>query len=61
LARAIHTAIEMSPEEQEERMRRMRAQVREHNVYRWAGSLISELAEIRLTCAELPEEVKAIA
>jgi len=35
LARAIHTAL------------RMRVVVREHNVYRWAGRLIGELAGIR--------------
>jgi len=26
----------------------MRALVKEHNVYRWAGNLIGELAEVRL-------------
>jgi hypothetical protein len=29
-------------------MGRMREQVREHNVYRWAGDLIGELTGIRL-------------
>ena len=48
LARAIHTALEMSPEDARLRMRRMRTVVKEHNVYRWAASLISELAAIRL-------------
>jgi trehalose 6-phosphate synthase len=67
LARAIHTALEMSPEERKARIQRMRAVVKEHNVYRWAGSLIGELAGIRLETAEtgaantapagLPEEV----
>jgi len=33
-------------------MQRMRKQVREHNVYRWAGSLIGELCEVRLDVAE---------
>ena len=33
-------------------MQRMRALVKEHNVYRWAGSLIGELAGIRLETAE---------
>ncbi len=62
LARAIRTAVEMSPEEQHERMRRMRAQVREHNVYRWAGDLIAELAEIRLAGVDVAEEAtRAIA
>jgi trehalose 6-phosphate synthase len=48
LAHAIHTALEMPPEEARGRMERMRVQIREHNVYGWAGSLIAELAAIRL-------------
>jgi trehalose 6-phosphate synthase len=47
VAHAIHRALEMSPEERRIRMQRMRANVREHNIYRWAGSLIGELSEIR--------------
>lgn len=46
LAEAIHRALEMEPEERGARMQRMRRIVREHNVYRWAGSLIAELAQI---------------
>ena len=30
------------------RMKRMRRIVKENNVYRWAGNLISELSEIRI-------------
>jgi trehalose 6-phosphate synthase len=52
LAGAIHTALVMLPEERKARMQRMRALVKEHNVYRWAGSLIGELAGIRLETAE---------
>jgi trehalose 6-phosphate synthase len=48
LAEAIRFALEMDPEERRGRMQRMRRIVKEHNVYRWAGNLISELAEIRL-------------
>jgi alpha,alpha-trehalose-phosphate synthase [UDP-forming] len=48
LAEAIHTALSMSPEERTARMQRLRAVVKEHNVYRWAGNLIGELAGIRL-------------
>jgi hypothetical protein len=29
-------------------MQRMRRMVKENNVYRWAGNLITELSEIRL-------------
>jgi trehalose-6-phosphate synthase len=52
LAGAIHAALEMPPEERKARMQRMRAQVKEYNVYRWAGNLIGELAGIRLEMAE---------
>jgi trehalose 6-phosphate synthase len=52
LAGAIHTSLVMLPEERKARMQRMRALVREHNVYRWAGTLIGELAGIRLETAE---------
>ena len=52
LARAIHTALTMSGDERRMRMARMRAVVQENNVYRWAGNLIGELAEIRLEPAK---------
>jgi trehalose 6-phosphate synthase len=52
LARAIHRALEMPEHEQTTRMQRMRHIVREHNVYRWAAHLLSDLTEIRI---ELPE------
>ena len=52
MADAIRRALEMSPEEQTLRMRRMRQVVAEHNVYRWAGSLIGELCDIRVETLE---------
>jgi trehalose-6-phosphate synthase len=48
LADSIQLALEMSPEDRRERMKRMRRIVKEHNVYRWAGNLIAELSEIRI-------------
>jgi trehalose-6-phosphate synthase len=42
----------MPREEIKARMQRLRAHVNEHNVYRWAGSLIGELAAIRLEITE---------
>jgi trehalose-6-phosphate synthase len=47
LANAVYRALQMSPEECRIRMQRMRATVRERNIYRWAGGLIGELCEIR--------------
>jgi alpha,alpha-trehalose-phosphate synthase [UDP-forming] len=43
---AIRRAVEMPKEERRERMARMRSYVREHNIYRWAGMLLAELARI---------------
>jgi alpha,alpha-trehalose-phosphate synthase [UDP-forming] len=51
-AEAIRAALEMQPDEKQMRMQRMRKQVRENNIYRWAGSLIGELCEVRLDTAE---------
>jgi trehalose-6-phosphate synthase len=59
LASAIHTALVMLPEERKARMQRMRALVKEHNVYRWAGSLIGELAGIRLETVEPPTTTRS--
>jgi len=49
IADAIHSALEMPAAEIERRMQSLRRTVREHNIYRWAANLISELAEIRLS------------
>ena len=54
LASAIKFALAMPSEERQARMQRMRRNVREHNVYRWAAELISELCDIRL---EQPDAV----
>jgi trehalose 6-phosphate synthase len=52
LAEAIRAAIEMPAGERRARMRHMRRIVREHNVYRWAADLVSDLAEVRREAAE---------
>ena len=49
MADAICLALRMPPEERRGRMGRMRANVRDHNIYRWAGKLIAEVARLRLT------------
>jgi trehalose 6-phosphate synthase len=46
MAEAIRAAVSMSPDERRARMGRMRQSVREHNIYRWAGLLLSELERI---------------
>jgi len=55
VAEAIHRSLEMSEEEQVRRMERMRSTVREHNVYRWAAHLLSDLTEIRIDAPERAE------
>lgn len=52
MASAIHRALLMAPEECRARMQRMRATVRERNIYRWAGSLIGELCAIQPSASE---------
>ena len=44
MADAIRAALEMDPSERRRRMTRMRAHVRERNIYRWAALLLTELA-----------------
>jgi trehalose 6-phosphate synthase len=48
VAEAIHEGLEMPRGEQHRRMRRMRRQVMEHNIYRWAASVLGDLRELRL-------------
>jgi trehalose 6-phosphate synthase len=45
-ADAIKQAIEMPPDQQTERMRRMRNSVKENNVYRWAGKIVNEMKRL---------------
>ncbi len=47
VAEAIHQAATMPPEEQKTRMARMRSILDEHNVYRWAADITTELDRIR--------------
>ena len=52
VAEAIHEALEMSRDEVRQRMRRMRRQVMEHNIYRWAANVLGDLREVRLEQAD---------
>jgi len=45
MADGLFAALTMSAAEQERRMRRMRAQVDDCNIYRWAGMLLSEVGK----------------
>jgi trehalose 6-phosphate synthase len=48
VAEAVHQALEMGLGEKRLRMQRMRRQVLEHNVYRWAASVLGDLRELRM-------------
>ena len=55
LSEAIHQALEMPEAEQIKRMQWMRNAVKEHNIYRWAANLLSDLTEIRIETTERGE------
>jgi trehalose 6-phosphate synthase len=45
-AEALRSALAMPGAEQERRMRRLRQQVADNNIYRWAGMLLSEAGKL---------------
>lgn len=47
LGSAMHEALTMPPDEQRARMHLMRSLVRERNVYRWAGQMLLDAAQLR--------------
>ena len=57
-AETIRIALEMPLDEQRRRMARMKAQVAENNVYRWAAELLSEMAH---SAQENPQEMSKAA
>jgi trehalose 6-phosphate synthase len=59
VAAAILQALEMSDQEQAARMHRMRVTVKDHNVFRWAANLLSDLTDIRIDVPER-QEIPAI-
>ena len=46
MATALQTALTMPADDQRWRMRKMRAQVVDHNIFRWAGMLLSEVGKL---------------
>jgi len=47
VADAIADALTLPPQDQAARMRALRRQVEDHNVYRWAGELLADAAAVR--------------
>jgi trehalose-6-phosphate synthase len=54
VADAIRYSLEMTAEERQSRMHKMRTTVKDANVYAWAASLISELSQIPQEVGEVP-------
>jgi trehalose 6-phosphate synthase len=48
VAEAIHQALDMDLSERRTRMSRMRHHILDHNIYRWAASILSDLRELRI-------------
>jgi alpha,alpha-trehalose-phosphate synthase [UDP-forming] len=48
VAEAMHRGLDMDRAERRDRMQRMRRQVMEYNIYRWAANVLGALREIRL-------------
>ena len=48
VAEAIHQGLEMDRAERRMRMQRMRHHVTDHNIYRWAASILGDLHELRM-------------
>ncbi len=46
-AAAMKAAVQMPRAERQERMKLMRSTVKENNVYRWAGRMLMDAAQIR--------------
>ena len=52
---AIYQGIEMKYDDRRIRMKRMRAQVMEHNIYLWAANVLGDLRELRIDTIEEAE------
>jgi alpha,alpha-trehalose-phosphate synthase [UDP-forming] len=58
VADAMHRGLEMEYMERRQRMARMRRHVMEHNVYRWAASVLGDLRELHIENAESASGLK---
>jgi alpha,alpha-trehalose-phosphate synthase [UDP-forming] len=52
VANAIRAGLDMNRVERRNRMRRMRRQVMEHNIYLWAANVLGDLRELRIDSME---------
>jgi trehalose 6-phosphate synthase len=59
VAEAIHQGLEMNRGERRMRMQRMRHHVMDHNIYRWAASILGDLHELRMETPGVPDVAHA--
>ena len=57
VAETMHRGLEMDRAERRQRMQRMRRHVAEHNIYRWAASVLGALRELRLENYDVVEDL----
>jgi trehalose 6-phosphate synthase len=55
VAEAIRAGLDMSRDDRRTRMKRMRRQVMEHNIYLWAANVLGDLRELRIDSMEEAE------
>jgi alpha,alpha-trehalose-phosphate synthase [UDP-forming] len=55
VADAIRAGLDMSRDDRRSRMKRMRRQVMEHNIYLWAANVLGDLRELRIDTTEEAE------
>ena len=55
VAEAVHFGLDLGLPERRMRMQRMRRHVMEHNVYRWAATILGDLRELRMERPKLTE------
>jgi trehalose 6-phosphate synthase len=60
VAEAIHQALEMNLDERRKRMHRMRHHVMDHNIYRWAASILGDLRELRMESSGTIDPIHAL-
>jgi trehalose 6-phosphate synthase len=60
VAEAIHRGLEMDREERRMRMQRMRQHVMDHNIYRWAASILGDLRDLRMETPEPADPGRAL-
>ena len=59
VAETLHSGLEMPRAERRSRMHRMRRQVMEYNVYRWAATLLTDLRDLRLENGDMVAPMRA--